>query len=70
MLLLFARTRPVLAHPDFRVCSADQAKDYAAKMIGNKLITKQTGAAGRVVNAVRIELVAIAVSDSTSLTLL
>ena len=34
------------------VHSADQAKDYAAKMIGNKLITKQTGAGGRVVNAV------------------
>ncbi|KZW02069.1 putative beta-succinyl CoA synthetase precursor [Exidia glandulosa HHB12029] len=33
---------------------ADQAKDYAAKMIGSKLITKQTGAGGRVCNAVML----------------
>ncbi|KAH7914498.1 succinyl-CoA synthetase beta chain SSC-beta [Hygrophoropsis aurantiaca] len=31
-----------------------QAKDYAAKMIGAKLITKQTGAGGRICNAVML----------------
>ncbi|EJD55473.1 succinate-CoA ligase [Auricularia subglabra TFB-10046 SS5] len=31
---------------------ADQAKDYATKMLGANLITKQTGAAGRLCNAV------------------
>jgi len=33
--------------------SPQQAWDYAGKMIGAKLITKQTGAAGRICNAVR-----------------
>jgi len=32
--------------------SPEQAKEYASKMIGSKLITKQTGAAGRICNAV------------------
>jgi len=36
------------------VSTPDQAKDYASKMIGSKLITKQTGAAGRVCNAVML----------------
>jgi succinyl-CoA synthetase beta subunit len=30
-----------------------QAKEFASKMLGESLITKQTGAAGRVCNAVR-----------------
>lgn len=33
-------------------CSPEQAEKYAAQMIGRKLITKQTGAAGRECNAV------------------
>ena len=33
--------------------SPEQARDYAEKMLGNSLITKQTGAQGRVCNAVR-----------------
>lgn len=37
-----------------RRVSPEQAKDYASKMLGAKLITKQTGAAGRVCNAVRV----------------
>ncbi|KIM67073.1 hypothetical protein SCLCIDRAFT_108820 [Scleroderma citrinum Foug A] len=36
------------------VNNPEQAKDYASKMIGSKLITKQTGAAGRVCNAVML----------------
>ncbi|EIN13611.1 succinyl-CoA synthetase beta chain SSC-beta [Punctularia strigosozonata HHB-11173 SS5] len=36
------------------VSSPEQAKDYASKMIGAKLITKQTGAAGRICNAVML----------------
>ncbi|KAN0063014.1 succinate--CoA ligase beta chain [Thecaphora frezii] len=32
----------------------EEARDLAAKMIGNKLITKQTGAAGRICNAVML----------------
>jgi len=36
------------------VNSPEQAKDYAGKMIGSKLITKQTGAAGRICNAVML----------------
>jgi succinyl-CoA synthetase beta subunit len=34
--------------------SPDEAKDFASKMIGSKLITKQTGAAGRICNAVML----------------
>jgi len=34
--------------------SPEQAKDYASKMLGAKLITKQTGAAGRICNAVML----------------
>jgi succinyl-CoA synthetase beta subunit len=34
-------------------CSPEQAKEIAGKMIGAKLITKQTGAKGRICNAVR-----------------
>ncbi|KAI0768544.1 succinate-CoA ligase [Trametes elegans] len=36
------------------VQNPEQAKDYAGKMIGAKLITKQTGAAGRICNAVML----------------
>ncbi|KAH7883819.1 succinyl-CoA synthetase beta chain SSC-beta [Phlebopus sp. FC_14] len=36
------------------VDSPEQARDYASKMIGAKLITKQTGAAGRLCNAVML----------------
>jgi len=36
------------------VQSPQQAKEYAEKMLGAKLITKQTGAAGRVCNAVML----------------
>ncbi|RXW20622.1 hypothetical protein EST38_g5239 [Candolleomyces aberdarensis] len=36
------------------VSSAEQAKDFASKMIGSKLITKQTGAGGRICNAVML----------------
>ncbi|EAU93446.2 succinate-CoA ligase [Coprinopsis cinerea okayama7 len=36
------------------VDSAEQAKDFASKMIGSKLITKQTGAGGRICNAVML----------------
>ncbi|KAK7463861.1 succinate--CoA ligase beta chain [Stygiomarasmius scandens] len=36
------------------VDSPEQAKEYAAQMIGSKLITKQTGAGGRVCNAVML----------------
>ena len=39
------------------VCSPEQAKEFATKMLGAKLITKQTGAAGRVCNAVRLIVV-------------
>ncbi len=35
------------------VDSPSQAKEYADKMIGHKLITKQTGEGGRLCNAVR-----------------
>ncbi|KAF8528070.1 succinyl-CoA synthetase beta chain SSC-beta [Hysterangium stoloniferum] len=34
--------------------SAEEAKEYASKMIGAKLITKQTGAAGKICNAIMI----------------
>ncbi|KAK2462058.1 hypothetical protein APHAL10511_006521 [Amanita phalloides] len=34
--------------------SAEQAKELAGKMIGSKLITKQTGAGGRICNAVML----------------
>lgn len=34
-------------------CSAEEAQKYAKQMLGAKLITKQTGAGGRVCNAVR-----------------
>ncbi|EMD41660.1 succinyl-CoA synthetase beta chain SSC-beta [Gelatoporia subvermispora B] len=37
-----------------KVESPEQAKEYAGKMLGAKLITKQTGAAGRVCNAVML----------------
>jgi len=36
------------------VDSPAQAKEYASKMLGHKLITKQTGAAGRLCNAVML----------------
>jgi len=36
------------------VSSPEQAKDYAGKMIGSSLITKQTGAGGRICNAVML----------------
>ena len=34
--------------------SPEQAKEYAEKMLGNRLITKQTGAQGRICNAVSL----------------
>lgn len=34
------------------VYSPEQAKEFATEMLGSKLITKQTGAAGRICNAV------------------
>ncbi len=34
--------------------SPAQAKDYAEKMLGHKLITKQTGASGRICNAIML----------------
>ncbi|KAH7924003.1 succinyl-CoA synthetase beta chain SSC-beta [Leucogyrophana mollusca] len=37
------------------VDSPEQAQDYASKMIGSKLITKQTGAAGRICNVMLAE---------------
>ncbi|KAJ1310356.1 hypothetical protein OPQ81_007094 [Rhizoctonia solani] len=37
-----------------KVSSPEEAKDFASKMIGSKLITKQTGAAGRICNAVML----------------
>jgi hypothetical protein len=39
-----------------RYNSPEQAQKYAEQMIGNKLITKQTGAAGRACNAVSPDL--------------
>ncbi|KAJ4499019.1 succinate-CoA ligase [Lentinula lateritia] len=36
------------------VDSPEQAKEYAEKMLGSKLITKQTGASGRICNAVML----------------
>ncbi|GAA96718.1 uncharacterized protein L969DRAFT_97070 [Mixia osmundae IAM 14324] len=36
------------------VDSPEQAKEYASQMIGHKLITKQTGAAGRICNAIML----------------
>ncbi|KAJ3790346.1 succinyl-CoA synthetase beta chain SSC-beta [Lentinula aff. detonsa] len=36
------------------VDSPEQAKEYAEKMLGSKLITKQTGAGGRICNAVML----------------
>jgi len=35
-----------------RACRPEQAEKYAGQMIGRKLITKQTGAGGRICNAV------------------
>lgn len=46
---------PILQSPEFDshlFVSPQQAKQYAEQMIGAKLITKQTGAAGRICNAV------------------
>lgn len=39
--------------------SPEQAEKFAEQMIGHKLITKQTGAGGRVCNAVRLFPVSI-----------
>ncbi|KAJ3242070.1 hypothetical protein HDU81_007824 [Chytriomyces hyalinus] len=36
------------------IYSPDEASHYASKMLGHKLITKQTGAAGRICNAVYV----------------
>lgn len=41
------------SHLPTKPSSPEQARDYAEKMLGNSLITKQTGAQGRVCNAVR-----------------
>lgn len=46
--LLFGLTERLLFY------SPAQAKEYADKMLGHKLITKQTGAAGRICNAVML----------------
>jgi len=40
---------------DLKKISPQQAKDPAAQMIGSKLVTKQTGAAGRICNAVCVQ---------------
>lgn len=45
-----------LTHPALPVISPAQAKEIAEKMIGSHLITKQTGSAGRVCNAVGVLL--------------
>ncbi|KAF8610479.1 succinate-CoA ligase [Ceratobasidium sp. AG-I] len=37
-----------------KIDSPEQAREYASKMIGAKLITKQTGAGGRICNAVML----------------
>jgi succinyl-CoA synthetase beta subunit len=52
MVNRYAETRPdtiLLNAPP----SPEQAQEYASKMIGSHLITKQTGAGGRICNAVR-----------------
>lgn len=41
--------KPILTH----IYSPEHAKELARQMIGSKLITKQTGAGGRICNAVR-----------------
>lgn len=46
--------RPLPHHGSSADGSAEQAKELADKMIGHKLITKQTGAAGRICNSVMI----------------
>ena len=43
-----------LADARFLAHSPAQAKEYASKMLNHKLITKQTGAAGRICNAVML----------------
>ena len=42
-------TTPILIHNH----SPEHAKELARQMIGSNLITKQTGAGGRICNAVR-----------------
>ena len=34
-------------------CSPEQARDFAAQMFGQKLVTKQTGAEGQLTSKVR-----------------
>ncbi len=49
----------IVEHPDQRgvqlVKSADEARQAATRMLGNRLVTIQTGAAGKVVNRVFVE---------------
>lgn len=45
------------------VDSPEQARDFAVKMLGQKLITKQTGAGGRICNAVQFPHTHISVLD-------
>jgi hypothetical protein len=40
-------------------CSPEQAREIAEKMIGARLITKQTGAGGRICNAVGFLMVPV-----------
>lgn len=50
--LLLTNATPVTIHLTPR--SPSQAKEYASKMLGQKLITKQTGAGGRICNAIML----------------
>jgi hypothetical protein len=43
-------------HAIYRPRSPEEARDLAKQMIGSKLITKQTGAGGRLCNAVGVLL--------------
>ena len=36
------------------LCRPDEARDLAAQMLGKHLVTKQTGEAGRICNAVMV----------------
>ena len=51
--ILSARRCPIDS-PTRRNTSPEQAEKFAGQMIGHKLITKQTGAAGRVCNAIML----------------
>ncbi|KAF7339939.1 Succinate--CoA ligase [ADP-forming] subunit beta, mitochondrial [Mycena venus] len=53
MVSRYAPTRLNIIRAE-RPPSPEQAQEYASKMIGSKLITKQTGAGGRICNAVML----------------